>query len=39
MTMWLLPVLAAGSGKDALTHCIEVILSPINDPPAEAVGI
>ena len=24
---------------DALTHCIEAILSPINDPPAEAVGI
>ena len=24
---------------DALTHCIEAILSPVNDPPAEAVGL
>ena len=24
---------------DALTHCIEAIMSPINDPPAEAVGL
>jgi len=39
LTIGLPPVLTAGSGMDALTHCIEAILSPINDPPAEAVGI
>ena len=39
LTEGLPPVLTAGAGMDALTHCIEAILSPINDPPAEAVGI
>ena len=39
LTFGLPPVLTAGAGMDALTHCIEAILSPINDPPAEAVGI
>jgi alcohol dehydrogenase class IV len=39
LTLGLPPVLTAGAGMDALTHCIEAILSPINDPPAEAVGI
>ena len=39
LTIGLPPVLTAGSGMDALTHCIEAILSPINDPPADAVGI
>ena len=39
LTIGLPPVLTAGAGMDALTHCIEAILSPINDPPAEAVGI
>ena len=39
LTVGLPPILTAGSGMDALTHCIEAILSPINDPPAEAVGI
>ena len=39
LTISLPPVLTAGAGMDALTHCIEAILSPINDPPAEAVGI
>ena len=39
LTIGLPPILTAGSGMDALTHCIEAILSPINDPPAEAVGI
>ena len=24
---------------DALTHCIEAIMSPVIDPPAEAVGL
>ena len=39
LTLGLPPFLTAGAGMDALTHCIEAILSPINDPPAEAVGI
>ena len=39
LTIGLPPVLTAGAGMDALTHCIVAILSPINDPPAEAVGI
>ena len=39
LTLGLPPVLTAGAGMDALTHCIEAILSPVNDPPAEAVGI
>lgn len=39
LTAGLPPVLTAGAGMDALTHCIEAILSPINDPPAEAVGL
>jgi len=39
LTIGLPPILTAGAGMDALTHCIEAILSPINDPPAEAVGM
>ena len=39
LTIGLPPVLTAGAGMDALTHCIEAIMSPINDPPAEAVGL
>jgi alcohol dehydrogenase class IV len=39
LTLGLPPVLTAGAGMDALTHCIEAIMSPINDPPAEAVGL
>ena len=39
LTIGLPQVLTAGAGMDALTHCIEAILSPIIDPPAEAVGL
>ena len=39
LTLGLPPILTAGAGMDALTHCIEAIMSPINDPPAEAVGL
>ena len=39
LTLGLPPILTAGAGMDALTHCIEAILSPVNDPPAEAVGL
>ena len=39
LTLGLPPLLTAGAGMDALTHCIEAILSPVIDPPAEAVGL
>ena len=39
LTVGLPSILTAGAGMDALTHCIEAIMSPINDPPAEAVGL
>ena len=39
LTMGLPPVLTAGAGMDALTHCIEAVLSPLDDPPAEAIGL
>ena len=39
LTIGLPPILTAGSGMDALTHCIEAILSPVIDPPAAAVGL
>ena len=39
LTLGLPTSLTAGAGMDALTHCIEAILSPIIDPPAEAVGL
>ena len=39
LTLQLPPLLTAGAGMDALTHCIEAILSPMIDPPAEAVGL
>ena len=39
LTIGLPPLLTAGVGMDALTHCIEAILSPRIDPPAEAVGL
>ena len=39
LTLGLPPALTAGAGMDALTHCIEAILSPVIDPPAEAVGL
>ena len=32
-------MLTAGAGMDALTHCIEAVLSPLDDPPAEAIGL
>ena len=39
LTLGLPPLITAGAGMDALTHCIEAILSPRIDPPAEAVGL
>ena len=39
LTLGLPSILTAGAGMDALTHCIEAVLSPIVDPPADAVGL
>ncbi|MGI9344696.1 MAG: iron-containing alcohol dehydrogenase [Gammaproteobacteria bacterium] len=39
LTLGLPPVLTAGAGMDAVTHCIEAILAPSINPPAEAVGL
>ncbi len=39
LTLMLPSILTAGAGMDALTHCIEAVLSPIVDPPADAVGL
>jgi alcohol dehydrogenase class IV len=39
LTMGLPPVLTAATGMDAMTHCIEAVLSPVVHPPAEAIGV
>ncbi|MDG2060951.1 MAG: iron-containing alcohol dehydrogenase [SAR86 cluster bacterium] len=39
LTLGLPTAMTAGGGMDALTHCIEAILSPVIDPPAEGVGL
>jgi 4-hydroxybutyrate dehydrogenase len=33
------PALAAGTGIDALSHCLEAFLSPAVNPPADAVAL
>ncbi len=38
LTVGLPPRLTAATGMDAVTHCIEALLSPQVNPPAEAVG-
>lgn len=38
LTFGLPPSLTAATGMDAITHCIEAILSPVVNPPAEGVG-
>ncbi len=30
--------LTAATGMDAVTHCIEAVLSPVDNPPLEAIG-
>lgn len=39
LTLGLPAGLTAATGMDAVTHCIEAVLSPMAHPPAEAVGI
>ncbi|RYF87938.1 MAG: iron-containing alcohol dehydrogenase, partial [Caulobacteraceae bacterium] len=38
LTLGLPPLLTAATGMDAITHCIEAVLSPVVNPPAEGVG-
>jgi 4-hydroxybutyrate dehydrogenase len=39
LTIGLPPHLTAATGMDALTHCIEAVLSPAINPPADAIGL
>ena len=39
LTLGLPPVLTAATGIDALTHCVETYLSPLVNPPAEAIAL
>ncbi len=39
LTLGLSPLLTAATGMDAISHCIEAILSPIINPTAEAIGL
>lgn len=38
LTVGLPPHLTAATGMDAMTHCIEALLSPVINPPAEAIA-
>jgi alcohol dehydrogenase class IV len=39
LTLGLPPLLTAATGMDAMTHCVEAVLSPLVHPPAEAIGL
>jgi 4-hydroxybutyrate dehydrogenase len=39
LTLGLPPALTAATGMDAMTHCIEAVLSVVVYPPAEAIGV
>jgi iron-containing alcohol dehydrogenase-like protein len=39
LTLGLPSLLTAATGMDALTHCIETYLSPLVNPPAEAIAL
>jgi len=38
LTLGLPPLLTAATGMDAVTHCIEAVLTPAVNPPAEGIG-
>lgn len=38
LTLGLPPMLTAATGMDAVTHCIEAVLAPNVNPPAEGIG-
>lgn len=39
LTLGLPPAITAATGLDALAHCIETFLSPLVNPPAEAIAL
>ncbi|WP_416898191.1 MAG: iron-containing alcohol dehydrogenase [Minwuia sp.] len=39
LTVGLPPLLTAATGMDAVTHLMEAVMSPVENPPAEAIGI
>ncbi len=39
LTLGLPPMLTAATGMDAIAHCIETYLSPLVNPPAEAIAL
>jgi 4-hydroxybutyrate dehydrogenase len=38
LTMGLPPLMTAATGMDAITHCIEAVLTPAQNAPAEGIG-
>jgi 4-hydroxybutyrate dehydrogenase len=39
LTLTLPPQLTAGTGMDAISHCVETFLSPAMNPPADAIAL
>lgn len=39
LTLGLPPLLTAATGMDAMAHCMETFLSPLVNPPAEAIAL
>ena len=39
LTLGLPPGITAGTGMDAMAHCVETFLSPLVNPPAEAIAL
>jgi hypothetical protein len=39
LTLGLPPLVTAGTGMDAMAHCIETFLSPLINPPADAIAL
>lgn len=39
LTLGLPPLATAATGMDAITHCIEAILAPGDNPPADGIGL
>ncbi len=39
LTVSMTPMLTAGTGMDAIAHCLETLLSPRFNPPAEAIAL